>query len=287
MTYDTPRALRMALEQRLLTQSRETEVSLDRLRRRVVFERILARLQSAEPGLWVLKGGMALEVRLREQARLTKDMDLGLRDDVADATDLRERLVEALGTDLEEDQFVLVPGPAAQLTEDGDGQPTWRVKVAAELAGKPFGAIQLDISPRTHELEATEVVTLPNSLEFAGVATAQAELIDLQRHAAEKFHAMLKDFGDRENTRVRDLVDLVILSEHELIEPSALASTIRHVWLERDDSPPPPGLPGLPETWRERYESLATELELDARTFPQAIALVEALWMRMFPTEET
>ncbi len=97
MTYETAQALRMALEQRLLARSKDTEVSLDRLRRRVLFERIVSRLQAAEPGLWVLKGGMALEVRLRDDARLTKDIDLGLRGDVTDAEELRERLVEALG----------------------------------------------------------------------------------------------------------------------------------------------------------------------------------------------
>ena len=62
MTYETPKALRTALEQRLLTRSQATGISLDRLRRRVLFERIVARLQAAEPGLWVIKGGMALEV---------------------------------------------------------------------------------------------------------------------------------------------------------------------------------------------------------------------------------
>ena len=82
MTYETPQALRTALEQRLLNRSHETGVALDRLRRRVMFERIVARLEAAEPGQWVLKGGMALEVRLRDDARLTKDIDLGLRDDV-------------------------------------------------------------------------------------------------------------------------------------------------------------------------------------------------------------
>ncbi len=50
MTYRTPQALRTALEQRLLTQSETAGVALDRLRRRVVFERVLARLHSAEPG---------------------------------------------------------------------------------------------------------------------------------------------------------------------------------------------------------------------------------------------
>jgi len=78
MTYDTPQALRMALEQRLLTQSQESGIALDRLRRRVVFQRIVTRLQRAEPGPWVLKGGMALEVRLGDNPRLTKEIDLML-----------------------------------------------------------------------------------------------------------------------------------------------------------------------------------------------------------------
>ena len=66
MSYDSPRALRTALEHRLLQRTSETGISLDRLRRRVVFERVVARLSSAEPGAWVVKGGMALEVRLRD-----------------------------------------------------------------------------------------------------------------------------------------------------------------------------------------------------------------------------
>lgn len=77
MTYQSAQALRTALENRLLARSNETGASLDRLRRRVMFERIIARIQAAEPGQWVLKGGMALEVRLRDDARLTKDVDLG------------------------------------------------------------------------------------------------------------------------------------------------------------------------------------------------------------------
>jgi hypothetical protein len=50
MTYQSAQALRTALENRLLTQSTETGASLDRLRRRVMFERIIARTQAAEPG---------------------------------------------------------------------------------------------------------------------------------------------------------------------------------------------------------------------------------------------
>ena len=71
----------MALERRLLVRSEQTGIGLDRLRRRVLLERILVRLVAAEPGMWVLKGGMALEVRLHDAARLSKDIDLGLRVD--------------------------------------------------------------------------------------------------------------------------------------------------------------------------------------------------------------
>lgn len=287
MTYETAQALRMALEQRLLDRSKATEVSLDRLRRRVLFERIFSRLQAAEPGLWVLKGGMALEVRLRDGARLTKDIDLGLRGDVADAEELRERLVEALEVDADDDKFTLIAGPVKQLMEDDGGRLTWRVKVAAELAGRPFGGVQVDISPRAHELNATDLVPLPNSLDFAGIAAPVVEIIDVNRHAAEKFHGMLRGFGDRENTRVRDLVDLVILSEHELLEPTALASEVRFVWGERDDTSPPALLSPFPTSWPDRYERLAAEHKLKTTSFPAAVASMATLWATMFPTEET
>jgi len=42
--YETAAAFRQALEQRLLTRSKETGSSLVRLRKTVVFDRLLARL---------------------------------------------------------------------------------------------------------------------------------------------------------------------------------------------------------------------------------------------------
>jgi predicted nucleotidyltransferase component of viral defense system len=287
VTYETAQAFRMALEQRLLSRSKETKVSLDRLRRRVLFERIVSRLQVAEPSLWVLKGGMALEVRLLDEARLTKDIDLGLRSDIADAEELRERLIETLAAGVDGDQFTLIVGPVKRLMEDDGGRLTWRVKVAAELAGRPFGMVQLDVSPRPHELDATDLVQLPNSLDFAGIPAPLVEIVDVNRHAAEKFHGMLREYGDRDNTRVRDLVDLVILIEHELLEPSALAAAVRLVWSERDGVSPPATLPSLPPSWLGRYERLVAEHNVEAMSFPAAVSTVVAIWTEMFPTEET
>ena len=189
--------------------------------------------------------------------------------------------------DVDGDKFTLLPGPVKQLMEDDGGRLTWRVKVAAELAGRPFGSVQVDVSPRAHELGATDLVPLPNSLDFAGIAAPLVEIIDLNRHAAEKFHGMLRDFGDHENTRVRDLVDLVILAEHELLEPFALAAAVRLVWSERDGVSPPATLPSPPPSWRGRYEQLVAEHNVAARSFPAAVSTVVAMWAEMFPTEET
>lgn len=278
MRYATATALRIALEQRLLTQSNDSGISLDRLRRRVVFERVVSRLEVAQPGRWVLKGGMALEVRLRDEARLTKDIDLGLRDIVNDGTDLHELLVAALTADPFGDGFVITAEPVTQLLEDTAGHVTWRSRLATSLGGRPFGRVQLDVSPRGHELVDTDFVPLPNSLAFAEVDAPVIEIIDVQRHAAEKLHALARDFGDRENTRVRDLVDVVILVEHHLLDRQQLAVATRAVWRERNGELPPAGLPPLPHNWAPRYDQLAAEHDLAAATFAEAVALVTATW---------
>lgn len=285
MSYESAQAFRMALEQRLLNHANETGISLARLRRRVVVERVVARLTVAEPGQWVLKGGMALEVRLRDDARLTRDIDLGLRDVVTEREALHDRLVEALTHDPFGDRFELAAGPVAALAADGDGQVTWRSVVTARLAGRPFDRVQTDISPRPHELGQTETVPLPNSLAFAGVEAPTIEIVDVARHAAEKLHAMLKTFADRENTRVRDLVDLVILVEHDLLEPASVAEAARQVWIERNGTEPPRTLGDLPAGWSEPYQRVAAEHDLTADTFPEAIELVKTLWSDLFPGE--
>lgn len=81
---------------------------------------------------------MALEVRLRDDARLTKDIDLGVRHNVTDALDLHERLIDILSTELDNDYFIFTVSPPERMRDDGAGVPTWRAKVDAHLADKPF-----------------------------------------------------------------------------------------------------------------------------------------------------
>ena len=60
MRYTTAGAFRGALEQRLATLAQQTAVPLVRLRKLVVFDRLMARLSTVAPSGWILKGAVAL-----------------------------------------------------------------------------------------------------------------------------------------------------------------------------------------------------------------------------------
>jgi hypothetical protein len=95
VTYTNSTSFRRALEDRLRNQSLQTGVPLARLRKMVVFDRLLMRLVHDRPDAWVLKGGLALQLRLGNQARTTKDMDVLLAVPPDRAGDIHQELVRA------------------------------------------------------------------------------------------------------------------------------------------------------------------------------------------------
>jgi hypothetical protein len=61
------------------------------------FDRFLVRLVQNQPDTWVLKGGLALQLRLGDRARTTKDIDVLL---LTPAEDVHQALVRASLLDL-------------------------------------------------------------------------------------------------------------------------------------------------------------------------------------------
>jgi len=55
MKYATPEAFRAALDQRIRNEAATSGVTVMRLRKRLAFERFLARLAVVDPQRWVLK----------------------------------------------------------------------------------------------------------------------------------------------------------------------------------------------------------------------------------------
>src|SRR5579872_5253542 len=75
MSHKTAADFRKNLEKILQEHSTKTGEAIQRLRRKVAIDRLLARIFSQEPSPFFLKGGYAMELRIAD-ARATKDMDL-------------------------------------------------------------------------------------------------------------------------------------------------------------------------------------------------------------------
>lgn len=278
--YATPAAFREALERRLLDRARQTDTNLERLRRRVVFERLLVRLERAEPGRWILKGGMALEVRLGEASRMTRDLDLVVRAEGEGGDALRERLSVALGSDPDGDRFVFAVGEPSSLAAVQEGDAGWRYAVDVTLAERLFGRVSIDVVPRVSEVAATERIGLPDMLGFAGIPTTDIEVVERTQHFAEKLHALTRDYG-APNSRVRDLVDLVILVDDGLEPTAELYRVIAHVFETRGTHPIPSELPDPPAAWVDDFATRAKSLDISARTLDAAMTVLRAFWARV------
>lgn len=278
MPYETPDALRAALEDRLKNQARQADVDLERLRRRTVFERLLVRLDVSDPGRWILKGGMAVEFRLGDRARATRDLDLAMRGDSDDGDEVRDALIEALAADPDGDRFEFEIGQPVPLQVDEAGRPGWRFSVDAKLAGRRFAAVRLDVVARREDIVGTERIPLPGTMTFAGLPARDIEVVDRRQQFAEKLHALTRTYGDRPSSRVRDLPDLVLLIEEGLAPDAELLARVRHVFDVRGTHPVPDQVPDPPSDWAERYEALASELDVTATTLDAAMRVLREFW---------
>jgi hypothetical protein len=285
--YRDATALRRAIETRLAREASDSGADLARRRRLVVFDRVAARLSTDPAGGWILKGGAALEFRLGGRARTTKDMDLAAAPD-ADfqlaGTAVRELLIEALATDEDRDGFRFQVSTPVELQPDTAGRAGYRFSVESRLAGKPFATIRVDVVMRGDEIALTERLPLPNLLEFAGIPGRDIEAVDRRQHFAEKLHALTRDYGARPNTRVKDLVDLVLLIESGLTPDDALVKTISHVFAVRVTHPVPATLPEPPPSWPEAYRELAAGLTDTAPQLDAALGLVRGFWAALTET---
>lgn len=169
-----------------------------------MFERILVRLQEQPGGAWILKGAMALELRLQGTTRTTKDLDLAVLDELVRGEEVRDALEEALRADPAGDRFELTMGREVALSPDQAGRPGWRFPVEARLAGRRFERVPLDVVARAEEIVAVTTLRVETLLDFAGLPSFDVRAVDARQHFAEKLHALTRDFG-QPSGRVRDL----------------------------------------------------------------------------------
>ena len=275
--YSTPHAFRAALEARLRNIANEQGTDLQRLRRQVAFERLLARLFSEENPPWLLKGGYALELRLPAQARSTVDLDFSMSS-IAQTAAAYEKLQEMADQKLEDGfQFFLHQPKSEQTGAPGGG---FRCSVESRLAGRTFTRFHLDIGMGDPVITFPDWIEGNRLLDFADIPPARIALYPLAEQFAEKVYAYTFPWKDRKNTRIKDLVDMVLLIDSELLIPDKLRPAIQITFASRQTHAIPSTLPSPPQTWAESYRVLAQELRLSAKTLSDAYILVDDFWQK-------
>ncbi len=258
MRYATAGAFRTALEQRLSSIADKTGVPLVRLRKLIVFDRLVARLTVAAPNRWVVKGAVALLFRIGPEFRTTKDMDLARQDNEEAATG---DLIAAQSIDLG-DHFAFAIERTKKLDSLSDATAV-RYHVTAELAGRTFEDVTLDVGFGDPFIADPELVRGPDLLSFADIPPAEVPALPIEQHVAEKVHAYTRMYGGQPSTRVKDLVDLVMISSLFTFEAGRLRRALTATFGARATHDLPEGLPSPPTEWRIAYRKIAAEMHLD------------------------
>ncbi len=266
MKYADGKAFRRALEARLRSESLESGVPLVRLRKTVAFDRLLARLEAGAPGVWALKGGLAPQARLEERARTTKDVDLHTRESAERAIEL---LTECALVDVD-DFFAFRVSRPAELTV------LLRCGVEALLDGRTFETFHVDVGTSEDLVGSLTHVRVTSLLSFAGIPPVEFPCLPLGQHIAEKVHCLVRGRASGESSRVKDLVDLVLIAETFEVDAEEASAAVSAVF-GRHGMHVPTELPRLPSAWIPQYRRLARELELESEAMDRGIVRATAL----------
>ncbi len=275
--YDSPHAFRTALERRLLDRARRTGRPLDRLRKEVAHQRLLARLQhSAAPRTWALKGGLALLARLDDRARATSDADANWR---ATLEELEATLDRAAFLDLG-DAFSFQIGRARPLQGETPAGAL-RFPVLAMLAGREFERVNLDINLMPTDRRPVTEVPLRDLLDFADLPAPVVPAIPVAQQLAEKLHAYARSYGNG-SSRPRDLYDMLVIAERLPIPPTPVIVEACHTTFEIRDTEWPPRIPDPPDRWADRWAEFVAIYEIPWVTLPRAGQALRAFWDPLF-----
>lgn len=255
MRYETAAAFRAALEARLAHRSANSGEAIGRLRKRVVFERFLSRLLKSAPGKWVLKGALAIEYRIGSRARTTMDADLSGWREAEEAT----AAMLTAATSNQPDHFTFRIERVEQQLEAG----ALRFRLHAELAGRLFDTVIVDVGVGSLELFEPELRQGPGLLEFAGIPAAEIPVQRVEQQIAEKLHAYTRPYGGgRPSSRPKDLVDLCLIALTEEPSRDRLGIALDKIFQHRGTHALPPKFPSPPGEWKTPFARMARDVAI-------------------------
>jgi len=215
---------------------------------------------------FIIKGGVALELRLRDRARATKDIDVVLRHPDADLARTLERALT--GDPYQGFSFRRKREPL--LLDNG----VVNMEFAVSYRGGVWASIAVDIArAESSESEVEWLKAIPLTEAFGVTGPDALPCLPLRLHVAQKLHGMtLPPRPGKRNERFRDLIDLLLM-ETLVADYDGLREACEAVFHSRGTHSWPPSL-DLPEHWIEPVIRLAQELNLPIDDAGSAMARV-------------
>jgi hypothetical protein len=228
------------------------------LLRQFIHERFLARVFNNPNSQWILKGGNAVLARVND-ARTTKDVDLLHELDDLDAA--LDQLGVAVTIDLGDHFRFVITGHDTSL--GGTGQPHvdgYRVHVDTYCGAVKRHTFGVDLVTGSLMTTAAEVDTTTPVLDLRGMSSPPIRLYPVVDHVADKLCATQASYGtsDHPSSRVRDLVDIVVLARSRDVDGDSLIGAIHAEWVHRGLDGEPVFAP--PASWDRLYPPIARKV---------------------------
>lgn len=253
-------------------------VTAGRLRRQLGFMIVAAMLDEARDAddgqpLFLVKGGVAMELRTPGSARATRDFDTAMR---AETADLASHLDPALRSGFGD--FTATRTQIEPVRNTG----ALRCEIKIAYRNKPVVTVPFEVAQVEADM-GDDVDHVPGlSLAHVGIeGPATVACIAVRWQIAQKLHACTEQPVDRVNDRFRDLLDLQLLRElvgdsdwHDvrIACVTVFACRAKHTW--------PPTVT-IPEPWHAGYQTMAEDIGFDITGVADAADAVQELITRI------
>lgn len=209
-----------------------------------------ARDEHDEP-VFLLKGGVAMELRLQLKARATRDYDAAFRPHVGDVLDL---LDEAFGYPY--NNFAVTRDKAEPIGDTG----AIRLRLRLSYKGRTWASVKLELAPvegaMGNELDRVESAPIDG---LRVPVPKKVNCVSVRYQVAQKLHACTEVFDKgRANERFRDVMDILLVEDRLRNEVGLVAvrEACIDIFATRDKHPWPPRIT-VYESWRTPFRALA------------------------------
>ena len=150
-----------------------------------------------------------------------------------------------------------------QMELDGPIYGGERYLVRAIVDDRLFVSFHVDVAVGDFIPEKLETAYEQGLLSFAGIKPAAFPLLPKEVQFAEKLHSYTMP-RSVPNSRVRDLVDMVLLIKEGSLSTAKTKDALRSVFDRRKSHPVPAALAPAPAAWGKRFSEMAGDCGLKA-----------------------